>query len=99
MNELDILKEENLRLKLALSSFVTQFYDWQISPEEAEKYNIKYDEGNEKVECYFHTFESAGERAWQMLGFDKPIIGDDEMWELEKSLRDELLNLKYNKTT
>lgn len=95
MNELDILKEENLRLKLALSSFITQFYDWRISPDEAKNYNIEHDEDDEEVECYFHMFESAGERAWQMLGFDKPIISERKMWELEKLLRDELLKFKY----
>lgn len=89
------LREENLRLKLALASMVVQFYNWRLSVEEADQYNIKYDEDDETVECYFHMFESAGERAWDMLGFDKPIISESEMWKLQDSLRDELLKIQY----
>ena len=76
------LKEENLRLKMALALMIQQFYDWRIKPEEAKDYNIEYDEDDEYVECYFHMFESAGEHAWDVLGLDKPIVGEKEMWNL-----------------
>ena len=92
-----VIREENLRLKLALIGFIEQFYGWQISPEEADNYGIEYYKGEEKVDCFFHTFESAGEKAWRMLGLDKPIVGERELYKLEDSLRDELLKLKYKK--
>ena len=44
------LKEENLRLKMALALMIQQFYDWRIKPEEAKDYNIEYDEDDEYVE-------------------------------------------------
>ena len=91
------LIKENLRLKLALASMVCQFYDWRITPEEAKEYNVEFDEDDETVECYFHMFESAGEKAWDMLGLKNPIIGEREMWKLKDSLRDELLKMNYKK--
>jgi hypothetical protein len=87
------LREENLRLKLALASMVQQFYDWRIKPEEASNYNIDYDPDDEYVNCYFHMFESAGERAWNMLGLKEPIVSETTMWDLTEKLRDELLEL------
>lgn len=91
------LKEENLRLKIALSAMIEQFYSYRISKEEADDYNIKYNENDNDVECYFHLFESAGERAWNMLGFKKPIISKEELFELDEKLRTELLSLLKNK--
>lgn len=88
-------RKENLELKMALALMVQQFYSWRITPEEAEQYNIKYDKDDKYVECYFHTFESAGERAWRMLGLDNPIIGESEMWELTDNLRNKLLAIRY----
>ena len=89
------LKEENLRLKMALALMIQQFYDWRIKPEEAKDYNIEYDEDDEYVQCYFHMFESAGEHAWDVLGLDRPIVGEKEMWNLTDKLRKELLELHY----
>lgn len=87
------LREENLRLKIALAHMIQQFYDWRIEPEEASKYNIEYDPDDEYVTCYFHMFESAGERAWNMLGLEEPIISETKMWDLTKKFREELLEL------
>lgn len=93
MNE---LKEENLRLKLALLSMIRQFYDHKITYEEADKYDIKYDETDEVdgfIQCYFHLFESSGERAWKMLGLTNVIVSEAELDGLENELRDRLLVL------
>ena len=91
------LIEENLRLKLALSSMVQQFYNYRITPEEAKEYNVFYDPDDEMVECYFHMFESAGESAWEMLGFHNPIVSEREMYKLTKSIKDELLKSHYER--
>lgn len=96
-NDLSLV-EENLRLKLALVATVQQFYNYRITPEEAKEYNVFYDPDDEMVECYFHMFESAGESAWEMLGFHNPIVSEREMYKLTKSIKDELLKLHYNKS-
>ena len=53
---------------------IEQFYEWKITREEARKYNIKCNPENDCVNCYFHLFESAGEKAWQLLGLKNPIV-------------------------
>ena len=89
------LQEENLKLKMALALMVQQFYNWRIKSEEASYYDIDYDQDDDYITCYFHQFESAGEHAWKMLGLDKPIISEKEMWDLTDKLRDELLGTYY----
>lgn len=93
MNE---LKEENLRLKLALLSMIRQFYDYEITHEKANEYNVQYDEediSGELIQCYFHMFESSGERAWKILGLTDAIISESKLYKLENELRDRLLHL------
>lgn len=86
-----------LQTKMALSYMIGQFYEYYISTEEAEKYGIEYDESdfvfNDKVECYFHKFENAGEYAWEVLEFNKPIISQDELFNKQNEIRQELLEL------
>lgn len=81
------LKEENLRLKLALLDMVRQFYECGI-PEIAEKYVRNYD-ANE--DYYFHMFQSAGEHAWKILKINDCFISNQELYEIEEKLRTELL--------
>ncbi len=93
MNE---LKEENLRLKLALLSMIRQFYDYEITHEKANEYNVQYDEedvSGEFIQCYFHMFESSGEHAWKILGLTDVIISESTLYKLENELRDRLLHL------
>lgn len=93
MNE---LKEENLRLKLTLLSMIRQFYNYKITHEEANEYNVQYDEEDVSdgfIQCYFHLFESSGERAWKMLGLSNVIVSESELEELENELRERLLTL------
>lgn len=87
------LKEENLRLKLALLDMVRQFYEYIILTQEiAEKYNVKNYNVNE--DYYFHMFQSAGEHAWRILGIKNDIISGQELYRIEDILRDELLQCK-----
>jgi hypothetical protein len=90
------IQEENLRLKIALISMIEQFYQYTISVENAKKYNIIY-ENPEGLgyNCYFHMFESTGEKAWTILGFDKPIISVKEMDEIKKQLTKDLLDIVH----
>ena len=93
MNELE---KENLRLKLTLLSMIRQFYNYKITHEEANEYNVQYDEedvSDEFIQCYFHMFESSGEHAWKMLGLTNAIVSESELDELENKLRDRLLIL------
>lgn len=93
MNE---LKEENLRLKLTLISIIRQFYNYEITQEKANKYNVKYSENDELgefIQCYFHMFESPGEYAWKSLGLTNIIVSESELDELENKLRYKLLIL------
>ena len=53
MNE---LIEENLLLKLTLLSMIRQFYNYKITHEEANEYNVQYDE--EDVSDEFIVFYS-----------------------------------------
>lgn len=82
------LKEENLRLKLALLDMVRQFYECGITPEIAEKYIKNYDVNED---YYFHMFQSAGEHAWKILGINDCFISNQELYEIEEKLRTELL--------
>lgn len=43
---------------------------------------------------YFHQFESAGERAWNMLGLENPIITEEELCKVEDDLREKLCKIK-----
>lgn len=97
MSKTNELQKENLQLKIALISMVRQFYDYHIKLEEASKYDISYDDEDEYIECYFHMFESAGERVWKMLGFENEIISETELCDMEEKLRNKLLNLSHNK--
>ena len=93
MNELE---KENLRLKLTLISMIRQFYNYTITHEEANEYNVQYDEedvSDEFVQCYFHMFESSVEHAWKMLGFENVIVSESKLNKLENELRDRLSNL------
>ena len=58
---------------------IEQFYEWKITREEARKYNIKCNPENDCVNCYFHLFESAGEKAWQLLGLKNPIVTVEDL--------------------
>jgi hypothetical protein len=86
------LKEENLRLKLALLDMVRQFYECILTPKSAEKYNVK--NYNVDEDYYFHMFQSAGEHAWRILGIKNNIISGQELYRIEDILRDELLQCK-----
>ena len=97
MNTINELQKENLRLKIALISMVRQFYDYHIKPEEASRYDIPYHDEDEYIECYFHMFESAGERAWKLLGFSSEIISETELSDTDERLRNQLLDLLHNK--
>lgn len=88
------LEEENMKLKMALLNMIEQFYEWKITIEEARKYNIKCNPENDYVNCYFHLFESAGEKAWQLLGLKNPIVTVEDLWKLEKELRNKYKNCK-----
>ena len=93
MNE---LIEENLMLKLTLLSMIRQFYNYKITHEEANEYNVQYDEedvSDEFIQCYFRMFESSGEHAWKMLGFENVIVSESKLNKLENELRDRLLIL------
>ena len=90
------LKEENLRLKLTLISMIRQFYNYKITHIEENKFNVKYDKNDELGEFtqyYFHMFESSGEHAWKMLGFENVIVSESKLNKLENELRDRLSNL------
>lgn len=89
------IRKENLELKMALALMVQQFYDWTIKPEEADNYNIEYNKDDEYISCYFHMFESAGENAWKMLGFDKPFISEKTLDELISNLENKLSALEF----
>lgn len=86
------LKEENLRLKLALLDMVRQFYGCILTPKIAEQYNVKNYNADE--DYYFHMFQSAGEHAWRILGIENGIISEQELYRIEDILRDELLQCK-----
>ena len=86
------LKEENIRLKLALLDMVRQFYEYALTPKIAEKYNVK--NYNVDEDYYFHMFQSAGEHAWRILGIKNDIISAQELYRIEDILINELLQCK-----
>ena len=92
--------EELIEIKIAIIHIIKNYYKSSIEIEDANKYNIEYDElldeDDGKIEGCDHMFEGAGEAAWNLLNFDKHFIAISKVEELECKLLDEALN--KNKT-
>jgi len=88
---------EYLYSKYVLCKFVCQFYDYNLSKEEADKLGIKYDENDiynplDELRCVFHRYIPEGMYIWNELGIDKPIITLKEMFDRTKNVHTESIN-------
>ncbi len=78
--------------KLTLAKMAANFYDHELSLEEAKIYGINYNKFNYKkknISCCFHRYEPSGEYIWNALGIEKPIITYDELLEISNVIRSE----------
>ena len=94
------LKEENLRLKIALLDMALQHYEYRCDVEKAKKLGVAFDEEDEKdgyVNLVFHQFENAGEHAFKVLGIEKDAITTSKLWEIREGLVDKVLEIHYGK--
>ena len=86
--------------KLTLAKMAAQFYDCDLSLDEAKKYGIEYNKYSyrkKSVNCCFHRFEPSGEYIWSALGIDSPIITYDELWDIADAIKEEeILNEDYH---
>lgn len=48
------------------------------------------------IDTCHHLFESAGEYAWNLLGFTENIIASSKVFDKKKEITEELLGLTYN---
>ena len=90
---------EYLKAKRVLSLLVLQFYDYRISIKDAEKYGLIYSESDIKfdaVDCLCHLFNPEGERLWQILGYNKPIITREEFYKNYENVKNEKINPEIN---
>ena len=91
------MKKENYFIeyklaKLTLAKMAANFYDHELSVEEAKIYGINYNKFNYKkknISCCFHRDEPSGEYIWNVLGIEKPIITYDELLEISNVIRSE----------
>lgn len=108
MDELTKLKEENLHLKISIAKFLCQFYERDFTIKALRDYGLGDDldrfgytsensyEDSDEVKCIYHLCEGAGETAFVVLGIEKDIILDDDLYEIERKMQEELLLLRAN---
>ena len=86
---------ESAKLKLIDLYLVQKYYKKYIDIKDANEckidYNYDLDEINGQIEGYDHLFESAGEDAWNLFGFEKNFIPYSKVNKIEKELQEELL--------
>lgn len=94
-NQKDDYYKDFLQLKLIIIGLCKRYYSCSISKEDADKNGIIYDEDideyNGNIECCYHYFESAGENAWSLLGFDDHMVAISRFDSIENDLIDKLL--------
>ena len=88
-----------LEMIIVIIDMVKNYYHYDISIEEAKKIEIEYDDIDELdgiVSACHHIFESAGEKVWNLLEFDKPYIAESSFDSIRRESVKELLNQKYH---
>ena len=93
-NSKDYQTELN-KMKLINLYLIQEYYKKYIDIKDADELKIEYDydldEINGQIEGYDHLFESAGEHAWNLFGFEKNFVPYSKVLELEVELQNELL--------
>ena len=95
-NETKNYYKEFLELKLIDLYLSEKYYEFSISKEEADELGIIYcgiDNYDGKIQGCDHLFESAGENAWELFGFEEHFIPYSEFRKLRKELINELLEM------
>lgn len=86
--------------KLVLVGLINQFYDYDITKQQAEKLNIDYTDYDtmcdpfDRVNCVYHEYIPEGLYLWKILEIDTPIITRTQIMELEKTINFELFDEK-----
>ncbi len=80
--------------KKVLCRLVCQFYDYELTKENADKLGINYIDDNifnslNYVSCVYHGFNPQGLYIWEKLGIDKPIITMSQIWDKLEMINDE----------
>ena len=92
--DIDYAKEAT-ELKLIDLYMITDYYKSYLDRKFADEQKIEYDENLDeidgRIEGSDHLFESAGEYAWNLLGFERNFIPLSELLEVEKDLQKQLL--------
>lgn len=92
---------ESTKLKLIDLYLIKEYYKSHLDIKDADECKIEYDyisdEINGQIEGYDHLFESAGEHAWNLFGFEKNFVSYSKVLEIEKQLQEELLANEENK--
>ena len=108
MDELTKLKEENLHLKISIAKFLFQFYESDYTIKELRDYGLGDDldrlgytsengyKDSDTVKCVYHLCQGAGERAFVVLGIEKDIILDSDLYQIQRKMQEELLLLRAN---
>lgn len=76
--------EEYKKSKLALAHMALQVYGTSISIDKANDMKIKYKKQDidflNEIDVCFHNYNPIGERVWQVLKLENPIITYKELW-------------------
>ena len=84
-----------LKFSVLLIDMVTKYYKSDITLEEAQFNNIKFDMDEDeffnKVDVCHHFHESAGENVWNFFGIEDYIVGQSVFLNKRKELCEELL--------
>ena len=89
-----------LEAKSCLYHMIGQFFDYYLPIKTADKYKIDYTEEDKDIgktiKVIFHDFKEEGLLAWELLDIKEPILKYNELWELEKKLKEEQENKNIN---
>ena len=76
--------EEYKKSKVALCHMALQVYGTSIKTDEADRMHIKYNKDDvnflNEIDVCSHEYNPMGERVWQVLNIEKPVITFEELW-------------------
>ena len=89
-----------LKIELLLLYMILDYYSHEISKEEADNRNIKYDDvfdlDNDKVKVCDHYCETAGEQAWNLFNIENNYVANSYLEDMKNDIKNKLLKIENN---
>ena len=87
-------EKDYLKMSICAIGIITKFYEYKVPVKDIKiEYDKTFDEYGGVVDTYYHIFESAGEHAWELLGFKEPIIASSKVYNKKNQLTNRLLEI------